>query len=989
MQITQHPANLSDLELMKRLASYSDGSATWRENGQTLSLKERKSCKKLHANLNSLITDGLAPLMDRVGAREMSSFTMHDRQHGLKVAHLMWAILKPEWRLLLSPAEIAILVISAHLHDLGMGLSNDERKKRLQPDSGIWDKIDINQNYFQAIQKLESVVSANGLKDTIEEASYQLEQAREALLCMDVREEHASKRRYEEIIANLKQMHADDSIKIPDIDACLSFDGDSFEKKLIEVCVSHNEDVSVLSEIDPENPDRLRFPEDYPVGCCVANIRQMAAMLRIADILDFDRERTPPVLFHYLLPRSGSPADNVSIREWEKHLAISNWEIVEDGSIIYRGRCKQVIVHHAIVKFCEAIESEIQSTASSYGHEKWPLVLSGSVAAQIEPEGYRYLPYCFTLDEERIYQLVMGKAIYANRLDAVRELIQNAVDACQLRDALMRRYQTSEEPTKHNRIILRYQEVDSNSSHPRLSVIDTGVGMDRWVIENYLLKVGRSYYGSTEFMRSKAELMKNNLDFEPISEFGIGIMSCFMLGNHLELETAAWNSPRDDSKRRVLKIDGVGRLIEVKESAHKGVASISGTRVTIELAPNDDEAVPTWGEIVNYVQKVVENIPYPLHLEYQAAEKKMDVQILDPAGNEISVPDKFATGCIKIPVNDVEYGLFGQIIILREDVSTGAEAALAEHERLHVYDDDRYTGNDETSSLLRCGFRITSVPGLPGYMFAKAAYAKISLMPNKIHKLSVPVTDVGRSRLTHDNHIARRIMTHWLSGLLDHVEEIGKNGLGKLELRSQPSGADIADCLSLEKHDVPSIYRLARALWVLTLKDGQNRIAAWEQGKGEELPLVWPHDLLANVLLSVILPKITELVVGSEGRRYVKPLKKGWEEELSKVMCISGINNAWPVFATYQESISECVYDEYPNNTWLNERYKDRFSQFTDDELRSLPGFFQSLMHANKFKRRATVSIGGRELLMRVVDVAGDLNVRNLERSVSIKDLVY
>jgi molecular chaperone HtpG len=437
MQLPDSPGHLRDLDLMKLLASYGEGQATWFEDGRELGARERSACQRLYANLTNFVEASLHPLMDRVTAREMQGFTMHDRHHGLKVAHLMWHILAASRRKLLSPGEIALLVSSAHFHDLGMGLSDDERKERLNSSSSLWDTVDPDSEYSKALARLTTFAQSGTAATTItQDAIFQVQQAQEALLCLDCRERHATRSRYEQIINSLVDFHKADPSKIGDPKTALAFDGDSFEDKLIEICISHNEDAHVLLDPDPNNFDQLRFPTQYPIGCCVADTRLVAAALRLADILDFDRERTPPVLFHYLLPQSDDPRENMSVREWSKHLAISNWQI-ESEKITFRGRSPSAFIHHVIVEFCHTIEDEIRRTKSIYADDDWPFVLKPSVLAAIEATGYRYLPYRFSLDEQRVYDLLMGKNLYRERLDAVRELVQNAVDACKLRDSLM------------------------------------------------------------------------------------------------------------------------------------------------------------------------------------------------------------------------------------------------------------------------------------------------------------------------------------------------------------------------------------------------------------------------------------------------------------------------------------------------------------------------------------------------------------------------
>jgi len=91
----------------------------------------------------------------------------------------------------------------------------------------------------------------------------------------------------------------------------------------------------------------------------------VAGALRLADILDFDRERTPVVLFHYLLPTALASTDDRSVLEWKKHMAISCWDI-DDEAVVFRGECDNHILHHTIVQFADTIENEITTTLATF-----------------------------------------------------------------------------------------------------------------------------------------------------------------------------------------------------------------------------------------------------------------------------------------------------------------------------------------------------------------------------------------------------------------------------------------------------------------------------------------------------------------------------------------------------------------------------------------------------------------------------------------------
>ena len=66
-----------------------------------------------------------------------------------------------------------------------------------------------------------------------------------------------------------------------------------------------------------------------------------------------------------------------------------------------------------------------------------------------------------------------------------------------------------------------------NSKTRTLTVEDSGTGMTQEIIESNLLKVGASRYQDPEFRKKYPQ-------FSPISRFGIGVLSAFMVADNVE-----------------------------------------------------------------------------------------------------------------------------------------------------------------------------------------------------------------------------------------------------------------------------------------------------------------------------------------------------------------------------------------------------------------------------------------------------------------------
>lgn len=515
------------------------------------------------AEKTSTFINSVRPLQELIISGPFKDYTLHNPNHSKKLIHLAEYIIPEETMKCLSTLELCILVMSFYLHDLGMVVTQTERE-RIIVSGDFQEFLQIKTEFSEKLNRLrENLKNEN---DEIEKLKFEtaIFQITEAALAEYLRPLHATKDRYEQLIKIIKDSSARNDI--------FSVSGSSFERELIEVCVSHNLNSSALLESNGLHNDR--FPREQIIHGFEVNLQYCCAILRIADILDFDKERTPQSLFNSLgIQNKALPGFEISIKEWNKHIAINTISI-NDDEIIISGDSNHPTIEHSIKEFCKIIETEIKDTQAVLKHnkseilEKYKLQLPINVRAQIRSQNYIYKDYSIKLNEKAIVNLLMGENLYSNSFASIRELIQNSIDACSLR---------VEMESKDYVPKIEISSYKDNDERHWLRIVDNGIGMDEYVLSNFFFKVGNSYYSSPDFKRLS---VKNQIEnFTPISRFGIGLLSIFMIGEAIKVTTRNGLSPRRDYVQRTLYIDGTDSLSVVTEST----SDYHGTTIDVLL----------------------------------------------------------------------------------------------------------------------------------------------------------------------------------------------------------------------------------------------------------------------------------------------------------------------------------------------------------------------------------------------------------------------
>lgn len=186
---------------------------------------------------------------------------------------------------------------------------------------------------------------------------------------------------------------------------------------------------------------------------------------------------------------------------------------------------------------------------------------------------------------------VLAEHLYSTKRVGVRELVQNAHDAC------MRRRIEGVETDYHPRIDLAI-DLDCRT----LTIRDNGCGLTAEEVTTYLATIGRGY---TRELRETLELSEPLESAELIGQFGLGFLSAFLIASDVTLTTRSfrgeaavrWHSAGDEYYEMVPSVrDEVGTTIEL----HIKPTAVSLLQET---------------ELIEAIRSYADFLPTPIYLE--------------------------------------------------------------------------------------------------------------------------------------------------------------------------------------------------------------------------------------------------------------------------------------------------------------------------------------------------------------------------------------
>ena len=563
-----------------------------------IALKDK--CEKKDPEAIALVDKAVSYAFQRTKTiiKHMGEFTLHDGDHLFRVLHLMEKLIPLEIIKNLSSPELMLLILSAFFHDIGM--SPDEK------DILIWRKIwdikpKIEHDEEESFNEFKRFYSGRpDQNDIIEQLLKRGEISQAETIKAYLITEY------------IRQTHADRSRKIieQDWDNKILFRDSDLTVEFAQICYSHNEDALALLNLD----------KDLLCGTnIVACLPLVGVILRLADILDFDGKRTPQILLSHLYVRHP-----VSIKEWNKHRAIEAWEISPE-LIQFSAKCTHPAIEASIHEFCNLIDQELSVcnniiTSLNDFNKNLSRSISIKFPFKVNREKiktkrnlknkpiYYYRDTQFTLRKKQVIDLLMGTKLYGNPEVALRELLQNSIDACLLREAQERKWGNAFKPE----IFVKYYKEGKDIV---LEVEDNGTGMDQYIIDNYYSKIGESFYKSVDFYNLKSE---SSADFVPTSRFGIGILSCFMVADTLIVDTKRVTGPHKSSDSLNVTVEGQESIFWIKEGER--LTPGTSTKLILRKSLNPWEEM-TESDFINSIERVVPNPPFNINIHTTSHKK--------------------------------------------------------------------------------------------------------------------------------------------------------------------------------------------------------------------------------------------------------------------------------------------------------------------------------------------------------------------------------
>lgn len=512
------------------------------------------------------VRDQVEEILSQIGKCGIfEEYTIHNIHHIDEMLRIIEWLIPDCTKRIMTSAEWLMLTLSVYFHDLGMVVTKEEYEKRNNSSFNVYKT--------QVLKEMDNTEYIEYVKKQDDHFLYQ----------EFVRENHA--KRISQWISGSFETDLGEVSAIRDIvkDILQNLD-DIFKIDLAMICESHHKDdiddfikYRVNSVYGNDNQERV-------------NLNYIAIILRIADLLHITKDRTPSLTRKII-----NVSNPFSVVEWEKQKAVRavkpkakrdeeeniNEELEKDTIEVtaYFQGAETAEAYFGLSSYLQYTRKELQrcneiveKSQKKEGAIEYRFPWREIDESRITVIGFETNKLQFTIAQENILQLLVGHTLYNDSSVVVRELVQNSIDAVKL--------QNQYELKRGDKVTKGKIQIDWDEIKRELYFWDNGTGMTMFDVENFLLKVGASKYRDDT-------IKKQFPNFSSISHFGIGILTCFLVANDIDIITNS-EEQNDVNCISLRKVNGNYLLRRINKSeADKRIRS-HGTMVKLYVRNDVD-----------------------------------------------------------------------------------------------------------------------------------------------------------------------------------------------------------------------------------------------------------------------------------------------------------------------------------------------------------------------------------------------------------------
>ncbi|RKN12191.1 caspase family protein [Streptomyces radicis] len=229
----------------------------------------------------------------------------------------------------------------------------------------------------------------------------------------------------------------------------------------------------------------------------------------------------------------------------------------------------------------------------------------------------------FRLADDRIQELLMGERLYGDPALAIRELYQNALDACRYRDArtTFLRRRRGHPGGWAGRITFTQGTTPEGRAY--IECADNGVGMGERELREVFSHAGMRFADLPEYLDEQAAWAAEGIEMHPNSQFGIGVLSYFMIADDITVTTCRLDPDGHPGHRLQVDIAGPGALFYIHDL---GRAHDAGT--TVRLYLRDPAKAPSCPDLLRRLLWIA---PYEVTAEDGHTRLRWPPNVLSPA----------------------------------------------------------------------------------------------------------------------------------------------------------------------------------------------------------------------------------------------------------------------------------------------------------------------------------------------------------------------